>query len=88
MFYIDQGFDRVYDRPIIIDTNLILSHEPILFVSNSPFINVYGHVHTCENFKTIDQNLICVCVERWNYKPISLKTIRQSINERTSINEN
>jgi calcineurin-like phosphoesterase family protein len=24
MFYIDQGFDRVYDRPIIIDTNLIL----------------------------------------------------------------
>lgn len=44
-FYYSLGFDKVYDTPIIIDDNLILSHEPVYIKPDSDFINYYGHTH-------------------------------------------
>lgn len=44
-FYYDLGFDKVYDTPIIIEDNFILSHEPVYISPANNFINLYGHVH-------------------------------------------
>lgn len=44
-FYYDLGFDKVYDTPIIIEDNFILSHEPVYISPANNFVNLYGHVH-------------------------------------------
>lgn len=44
-FYYDLGFDKVYDTPIIIEDNFILSHEPVYISPANNFINLYGHTH-------------------------------------------
>lgn len=75
-FYYECGFNRVYDHPILLKDFFILSHEPISFLNkNSCFGNIYGHVHDSDVYKTFSVNSCCVCVERHDYKPISLKYI-------------
>ena len=75
-FYYDCGFNRVYDHPILLKDFFILSHEPLSFLNkNSCFGNIFGHVHDSEVYKTFSPNSCCVCVERHDYKPISLKYI-------------
>lgn len=44
-FYYAAGFDKVYDTPVIINDNLILSHEPVYIKPESNFVNIYGHTH-------------------------------------------
>lgn len=44
-FYYDLGFDKVYDTPIIIEDNFILSHEPVYISPANNFKNLYGHTH-------------------------------------------
>lgn len=45
-FYKEIGFDKVYDAPITIDGNFILSHEPVfLDTSQKTFFNIHGHTH-------------------------------------------
>ena len=52
-FYYDAGFHRVYDRKVIINDFVILSHAPLMFNNeNCPFFNIYGHVHDSEMYKT------------------------------------
>lgn len=63
-------FELVTKNPIIIERRIILSHEP--FLELGPFKNFYGHVHGCPDFQTITDTGCCVCVERWDYTPISL----------------
>lgn len=75
-FYYECGFNRVYDHPILLKDFFILSHEPISFLNkNSCFVNIYGHVHDSDVYKTFSVNSCCVCVERHDYKPISLEYI-------------
>ena len=45
-FYYAAGFDAVYDSPIIVDDNILLSHEPVYLKPGSNLINFYGHTHT------------------------------------------
>jgi len=81
-FYIDAGFHRVYDRKVIINDYVILSHAPMMFNNaNCPFFNIYGHVHDSEMFQTFTRTSCCACVERHGYKPISWKTIYEKYEE-------
>jgi calcineurin-like phosphoesterase family protein len=75
-FYYDAGFDRVYDRSIIIRDFIVLSHAPMEFVK-APFFNCYGHIHDCASYKTWAKDSCCVCVERHGYKPVPLSEIKR-----------
>ena len=76
-WYRDCGFSEVYDHPIIIRDFLVLSHEPLPFVMNQMYCNIYGHVHVSPMFQTWTDNTCCACVERHNYYPIHMDTIKK-----------
>lgn len=81
-WYYDLGFNRVYDRKIMIDDFIILSHTPLMFLNcNTPFFNIYGHVHDSPAYKTWSKTGCCACVERHDYKPVSLKAIKEKYDE-------
>lgn len=44
-YYLDRGFDKVYDTPVILEDKWILSHEPVWIEPGSHFVNLYGHTH-------------------------------------------
>lgn len=44
-YYLDRGFDKVYDTPVILEDRYILSHEPVWIEPPSHFVNLYGHTH-------------------------------------------
>lgn len=73
--YRNLGFKEVYDKPILVNDFMLLSHEPNAFRLNGMYINVYGHVHNSPMYDTYKNGFLCVCVERHNYKPISLQDI-------------
>lgn len=84
-FYYDCGFNRVYDRKIIINNFVVLSHAPMEFVK-APFFNIFGHVHDVSTYNTFSKDSCCVCVERHNYTPISWKEIELKYKELNSEN--
>lgn len=45
-FYYSLGFDKVYDTPIVIEDNIILSHEPVYISPANNFKNIHGHTHS------------------------------------------
>lgn len=69
-FYYDLGFERVYDRPVILKNFFILSHEPVFVCPQMPFFNIYGHVHNHPAFVTETEQTLCVCCCRHNYAPV------------------
>ena len=74
--YYEIGFDRVYDKPILLDNFCILSHEPLQWVKGGDvYMNVYAHVHTQEMYKDYTSNSFCTSAERLNYKPIRFTEI-------------
>ena len=74
--YYEIGFDRVYDKPILLDNFCILSHEPIQWIKDGDvYMNVYAHVHTQEMYKDYTSNSFCTSAERLNYKPIRFTEI-------------
>ena len=74
--YYDIGFDRVYDKPILLGNFCILSHEPIQWIKDGDvYMNVYAHVHTQEMYKDYTSNSFCTSAERLNYKPIRFTEI-------------
>ncbi len=75
-FFYKSGFERVYDKPVLLESFMILSHEPLMWIKE-PMFNIFGHVHSTDTFKTISKNGCCVCVERWNYTPVDLETIKE-----------
>lgn len=79
-FYYDAGFHRVYDRPVVINNFIILSHAPLEWVK-APMFNIFGHVHDNAIYSTWSLNGCCACVERHDYAPISWQTINTKYNE-------
>ena len=77
--YTDAGFRFVYNHPIILENKFILSHYPQPI--GEGYVNIYGHIHTNPQRETISPNGVCMCVERWNYKPISFKEIKERISK-------
>lgn len=79
--YLDAGFRWVYDRPVLVDDYIVLSHAPLEFLNeNSPFFNIAGHVHDSGVYQTFSRSHCIACVERHGYKPISLKEIKEKVN--------
>ncbi len=68
-WYYECGFEKVYDRPVIVDDFFILSHHPRT-VGAPIYGYLYGHVHDDEIYKDFTSNSCCVCAERQNYTPI------------------
>lgn len=73
--WFDYGFNEVSKLPIIYEGFVIMSHHPLGFLGNTPFVNLYGHVHNNEAYPTFTKRSCCICVERWDYKPVLLKPI-------------
>lgn len=73
------GFDEVIKYPIVYNGFLILSHEPMFMNNHTPFINIFGHVHSNPIYTDCSQHSYCVSVERINYTPISFEEMRENI---------
>lgn len=79
--YLDAGFRWVYDRSVLVDDYIVLSHVPLEFLNgNSPFFNIAGHVHDSSVYQTFSGSHCIACVERHGYTPISLKEIKEKVN--------
>lgn len=77
-FWYEAGFKEVYKYPILYKDYIMLSHEPPKYTNSfMPYFWMYGHVHGSEMYKTITRESACVCVERWDYKPVSLSKISE-----------
>lgn len=81
--YLDTGFDKVYDCPIIIDGFWMLSHEPLYVNENMPYANIFGHVHNNPEYSDYSSHHFCVSVERINYTPISFEKIKKKMGIKT-----
>lgn len=64
-FFVELGFERVYQFPILID-DMIFSHEPVYLSPGNNLNNVYGHTHNilidkdyfnrdCENWAMMER---------------------------------
>lgn len=69
-WYRDCGFKEVYDRPVMYNTFVLLSHEPQEFFCCGPYVNAFGHVHNSNMFETYGKNSACACTERHNFTPV------------------
>jgi calcineurin-like phosphoesterase family protein len=74
------GFDKVYDRPVVYDTDnkVVLSHAPI---SIQGYTNIHGHTHNTKDNNN-SSNSYCVSVEMINYTPIMYEDVLKRINYR------
>ncbi len=79
--YRKDGFEEVYDHPIIIDGFWILSHDALYVNANMPYANIFGHVHNSPIIKDYSKQHFCVSVERIDYTPISFETIKKAVAE-------
>lgn len=73
------GFDDASRYPILWNDFYLLSHAPKFTTNDSPFFNIYGHVHNDSNYKDFTSNSFCVSAERIDYKPISFEQIVKKI---------
>lgn len=69
-FYYEMGFEKVYDKPVIVKNFFILSHEPMFITPSMPYFNIFGHVHIHPAIQTKTPNSMCVCSCRHNFTPI------------------
>lgn len=76
---------KFYDKPII-DGWMFLSHEPIVFLSESvPYLNIHGHLHQFDYRLTDSMNwydgnrYFNVSCEKINYTPIEMSKIIEII---------
>lgn len=82
----DMGFDKIYDKPIVVEGFFICSHEPMYMNTHMPYVNIFGHVHNNPMYNTYSACGACVCVERHNYSFVSLDKIKKEIAEYREIN--
>lgn len=77
----DLGFEECYDLPVILEKFFILSHTPLYVCRSMPYANLYGHVHNNPTYRSVSSRSACVSVERINYTPVLLETIRNKLLE-------
>ena len=75
------GFEKAYDKPILFDNFIILSHIPLFLPEYMPYANIFCHVHNDEKYASVTKNSFCVSVERIDYKPISYEEIKKRIEQ-------
>lgn len=79
-FYETIGFSSVSKYAFIVLPNgirIFLSHRPGDTPPNNEYydLHFYGHIHdkgADDIYPTVARNGACLCVERWNYKPVKL----------------
>jgi calcineurin-like phosphoesterase family protein len=76
------GFVWASRFPIIFDSWYIFSHEPIFLEMNSPFANIYGHLHQ-NKYEDPSGHHYNVCVEQIGYTPKLWTDIKKEINARS-----
>lgn len=69
--------DIIY--PIIYENFFILSHEPMWVDEDSPYANIFGHIHYNPIYKTVSSRSYCVCACRNNYTPVEFETIKEAM---------
>ena len=80
-WYRECGFSQVIEYPVVYDNFWMLSHEPLYVNNNSPYANIFGHVHNNPMYKTVSTRSYCVSAERIGYTPISFNDIQRAIKE-------
>lgn len=73
------GFKEVYDKPIILDGFWILSHEPMYVSDNTPYANIFGHVHDSPIYNKYSKHHYCVSLEKIYYVPVSFDEIKKAV---------
>lgn len=81
-------FKTVSPLPVIWNEFFVLSHSPIFIPENSPYVNIFGHVHNNPNFKSVSPNGFCASVERINYTPIEFCEIMKLIRKEKKESKN
>lgn len=72
--YLELGFDRVYDKPIIYNDFFILSHKPIEWIDQKGvYANFFGHVHNDKRFNWVTARSLNVCADVLNFTPIQFE---------------
>ena len=78
--YTSNGIFKVYDYPIMYEY-LLITHEPYFVNNNSPFVNVYAHVHNNANYKLVSSCGYCTSVEVNDYTPVEMSAIQKLISD-------
>lgn len=74
--YMECGFEKVYDKPIIYNDYFILSHQPIEWLDqNGVFANIYGHIHNDPRYQWITARSFNVSAEVLNFMPIEFDKV-------------
>lgn len=71
-WWLEAGFDKVYDEAILYHNFFILSHEPQYTNNSMPYVNIHGHIHSK---KITGARNINVSVEVRDYTPVSFDKI-------------
>lgn len=77
--YYEAGFELISKYPIVIDNFAIVSHMPLFTNTNSPYVNIFAHVHDDKNYKDVSSCGFCVSAERLNYTPILYEEVKSRI---------
>lgn len=72
---------NVYEYPIVVDDFWIISHFPMYVNMQSPYANIFGHIHSNPTFKSVSARSMCISTERLNYKPIALSKVKTAIHK-------
>lgn len=75
-WWLETGFNEVSEHPLIYRDFFFLTHEPMYMNKHMPFVNVHGHIH---GQKYEGKNYFNICVEHWDYKPLSFEQIRDAV---------
>ncbi len=84
-WFLDAGFEEVYKWTQTTTASgeiVLLTHQPYKVpeeIKNKYKYHLYGHVHGKGNepglYPTVALNGACMCVERWDYKPVKLEDV-------------
>jgi calcineurin-like phosphoesterase family protein len=84
VWYEGMNFKSINRYSILYENKWIMSHIPItnIDIEQTPFMYLYGHIHSKSNEILKAKNSYCVCVEGSNYTPILLTDIEKIIKKR------
>ena len=76
--YYEAGFETVTKSPIIIDSDFILSHQPIQG-DLGKFFNIHGHIHRLPTEEQISPRHFDIGVDGHNFFPHELKKVEKHL---------
>ena len=80
-YYRSVGFREVYDYPVLLREFWLLSHEPLYVSENTPYANIFGHIHQNPMYTTCGAHHFCVSAERIDYRPIPFEEVVRSVQQ-------